>query len=45
MIDAGPTPAEVKDQIVREITQVHLQSYGQPVENIIVELGSASSRW
>lgn len=29
----------MKAQIAREITEVHLESYGQPVRNVVVESG------
>mgnify|MGYP001123174846 CR=1 FL=1 len=35
----GPYPAAVKEEIAREIAQVHLESYGEPVQNVAVEIG------
>jgi uncharacterized protein YbcI len=37
--DLGPGTEQVKAQIAREISEVHLESYGEPVRNVAVESG------
>lgn len=34
-----PEAEQVKEEIAREISQVHLESYGQPVFDVAVEVG------
>lgn len=39
MADPDAAREEAKAQIAREISRVHLESYGEPVRDVVVELG------
>lgn len=39
MSESAADHEQVRTQIAREISDLHLQSYGQPVEDVAVELG------
>lgn len=39
MPEAGADREQVRTQIARELSDVHLESYGEPVHDVVVELG------